>query len=256
MNIKWIFWSLFLLMGPFLPAQDTTHRFDVGEKPQLILKNMSGEINIKSGKSGQVTITVLRVADPKDVEITQNGDRIRVKTRSGAGNKRSYRGASFEIEFPEKGELEISTLSGDVTVKGVSGYLRLRSVSGDIEVKRLSGRLALHSVSGDVSMTETGACEVDAVSMSGDISYSRGSLVGGDYSFSSTSGNVLVAYEQEASFSLSGRTISGTITDRSGAFKITRAEYSNITSVKGSVGSGDVRVQANSVSGNIRIRLE
>ena len=237
-------------------AQKAEREFQVGDNPHLVLENISGNINISRGGDDTVMIRVFKNDDRIEVEMSQNGDRIRVKTIYPENNYRSNGGVDFEVQFPAEGELDIKSISGSISVDGVSGELDLKSVSGDVELTNLEGNINANSVSGNVVLTKIGNAEVDANSISGRIDYSRGSLEGGDYSFSSTSGSVKIAHRSDASYHISGRTISGRIRDKTGDLQIRKEKYTNMQSVSGEFNGGTVEVSANSVSGSITIEIE
>ncbi|MDJ0836165.1 MAG: DUF4097 family beta strand repeat-containing protein [Acidobacteriota bacterium] len=242
--------ALIIVSGATLFAQDIERTFSISGEPRLDVITISGSITISKGKTGKVLVKARRSNDRIEVDMTQSGDRIRIKTRHPFGGRGGS--VSLEITMPD-GELDVRSTSGEITVEGVSGDLELHSVSGNIDVSRLDGRLRMNGISGNVTMSRLGKAEVDAVSISGNVIYRKGSLQGGDYNFSSTSGNVVLSATADANYTISGRTISGRITDETGKLTIKKAKYSGSQSLSGVVGKGTVMVQANSVSGNVRI---
>jgi len=233
-----------------------SREFVIEQRASLDLSNISGDIAVRPGPAGKVTIAYQKDDDAVEVAFRQNGDAVTVETvypTSGG----SFGDVRFEISFPSEGEVSVRTVSGDIVVRGLSGELSLRSVSGDIETERLSGRLDLQSVSGDVRMQGLGAARVEAVSISGTAAYAGGALEGGPYRLSSTSGDIVIRHAKAASYRISGRTISGSIlkTEDVG-IEVVEDKYSSVKTVKGAYGGGDVRLEVNSVSGSIRIEVE
>ena len=238
-------------------AGKSVREFEVGGSPHLILENISGDIEVTTGASDRIIVKFTKEDDRIEVEMNQSGDRVEVKTIYPQGNFRGKGGVDFQIQFPAEGRLEVQSVSGTIKVKGVNGELGLKSVSGDVEVDNAEGRLDLSSVSGDVVMTQLGVADVDANSISGDVEYSKGHLDGGDYSFSSTSGNVSISHSRDASYRINGRSISGSISNRVGGdIDIHEERYSSIKSVSGNYNGGEVGLQVNTVSGNLTLSFD
>jgi DUF4097 and DUF4098 domain-containing protein YvlB len=246
---------LTLMFGPSPTVPSVLEKeFKVGSAPELDLENISGDINIYPGTAGKVVVRARVEDDRTEVSLTQAGDKIKVKVLYPKMGFRGGGDVTFDIQFPTSGTLKISSVSGDIRVEGVNGDLTLHSVSGDISVTKLEGELELNSVSGDVKLTKIGVAKVDAISISGEIDYSQGSLLGGLYSFSSTSGKVSVVHDHDAAYEVSGRTISGSITNNVGSsLSVGKNKYSSVQTISGAVNGGGTGLEVNSVSGNISI---
>ena len=240
---------LLMLIGA-TGAQAAEKVFRVGGKPHLILENLTGNIVVERGDPGTIVVAT-NSTSATDINAQQQGDRIRIQARTTWSSGSIDDG--YRITMPD-GRLEIRTTSGSIRVDGVNGEHELRTVNGDIEVSRLEGRLELHSVNGSILISRTGKCEVDAVSFSGSVRYRHGSLVGGAYSFSTTNGDIVIDHDARASYQISGRTINGAITDRTGKLEITSSKYANTQTVTGAHGEGRVLVRASSVNGNLLIK--
>jgi DUF4097 and DUF4098 domain-containing protein YvlB len=99
------------------------------------------------------------------------------------------------VQAPRESRLELVSVSGDVSVSGVSGRFGLKGVSGDIELEdfdgeavvsvvsgdialtRVSGKLAVESKSGDVAIEPSGPFEGSVLSKSGDIELRLGPIL-------------------------------------------------------------------------------
>ena len=240
-----------------LPAANGDVRtFELDGDPYLILENVSGNITLRPGADGMAVVNYTKEDDRVEVHFDQSGGRleIRVEYPRGGGNFRG--GISFDIQFPAEAKLNVKSVSGNITSEGISGELELNSVSGTIEVSNASGSFDLNSVSGDVDMTGLGEAEVDANSISGDVKYSRGSLSGGDYNFNSTSGNVTIRHGADASFHISGQSVSGNIRSGSNGLAVKTAKYTHMKSLGGSYNGNGVSVSVNTVSGNISVDVD
>lgn len=59
----------------------------------------------------------------------------------------------LKIKIPKKINITIHTISGDVSVKGITGKLLIKSLSGDTKIEEVEGEIELDSISGDLNLT-------------------------------------------------------------------------------------------------------
>lgn len=245
------------LAGSALASADMKREFKVGDSPTLNLRNIAGDIEVRPGASDRIVVYVDRDDEEIEVDMFQSGDRITIKVRYPRRNNYGNRGdVDFRIEFPAKGHsLELQSISGSIEIRGIQADLKLKTVSGEVKVRKSQGDMKLNAVSGDIEMSELGPSAIDASTISGDVEYRRGKLNGGDFSFSSTSGNIDISHDASASYQISGRTISGRIDNNvSDKIRVKVAKYSGIQSVSGSYNGEAVWIEANTVSGDINLR--
>lgn len=99
-------------------------------------------------------------------EITKHGNTISI------GNVSFFQSSDFKIKVPRNFSLNISTLSGDLHVKNVSGELELSSVNGDITLKNVNGSANVNTVNGDITADFNSVAANDPMAfttLSGDI---------------------------------------------------------------------------------------
>ena len=244
-----------VVLAAFAFARDA-RVFEVGGSPELDLRNVAGDITIRVGSSDQIVIKASKDDERVEVIMEQTGDLVTVETKYPEGIRNFKGGVDFDIEFPSEGRLTIESVSGSIDVVGVNGRLNLSTVSGEVSVARLEGDLELKSVSGRVTMNEIGSASAEASSTSGSIVYKNGDLAGGDYRFNSTSGSVKITHGEAASYRISGRTISGGITNDVGdEVEVIKQKYGPTQSVKGEFNGGETKVTVNTVSGSIVLTL-
>lgn len=189
----------------------TLHKeFPATTSPSLKVQNTSGEIKIESHPENKIIIDALKVVEADNSEeakrradgiepIIENYDsRVEIKTKYTPLKSKSFwekvvgfDGKSsgyvdYHILVPEKVELNVSSISGDVIISDISGGIDVDVTSGDLWIKRVKGHLALETTSGDVeiSMIEGG---VIASGTSSDLEIFD---IKGNLNLSSTSGNV------------------------------------------------------------------
>ena len=281
-----------------------TNKIALGANGSLELKNISGDIIVTAGNGREVTMDITRRSrgrtdaeaklglEQVKVEVDHRGDRANVETRypEQQGRQRLPYSVSvaYVISAPAGTRMNITNISGDVTVKGMTGDLSLDVVSGDIQiinstrvmnVKSISGdtlladvqndavltvgsvsgdltlqrvkvrRLAVNVISGDVVATDVTADGVELRSMSGSVEYSGPLTRSGRYDLQAHSGDVRLVITGNVGFDLRAETFSGRIQSDAGI------DLKNATntrrSLRGTVGDGSAVVVATTFSGNV-----
>ena len=77
--------------------------------------------------------------------------------------------AELEVEVPRGRTVLAQTASGDIQASGLTGETRFATASGDITVDEISGRVRFESMSGDVGIHASDAVDVDARTVSGEL---------------------------------------------------------------------------------------
>jgi hypothetical protein len=137
------------------------------------------------------------------------------------------------------GDATVKTVSGDLDVERVDGAASLSSVSGDLELGPVAGEISASTVSGDLHVTSAGS-SVNAKGVSGDVTVQ--SVRRGEARLQSVSGDITLGVAAGARVwmdvsSMSGHTQSDLEPDDTGAG-----------------GDVDLRIKANSASGDIRLQ--
>ncbi len=212
--------------------------FQVGGPVDLEVQTHSGDITIRAGASGTVSIRGKifvgdhwlfgnRHTDVSDIEqhppLRQEGNRIRVDYVTARDISVDY-----EITVPADTSIRTHSGSGDQTIEGTRGNVDLQSGSGDLKLTRIAGEIRLQTGSGDVRARE----------VSGPV---RGGAGSGD-----------IEVEESGSGDVDMHTGSGNITVRGiqGAFHAD-AGSGNITAQGTQTGAWEIRTG----SGNIRVGL-
>jgi hypothetical protein len=158
---------------------------------------------------------------------------------------------NFTIRVPAGLLLKIGTVSGDLAAADLEGELELSSVSGDVRLDGGRGpRIELETVSGDVELLDVRAREVSGNTVSGEVTFRGPVLDDGAYDFATTSGNISLGLPERPNATLSAATFSGRFSSDLATTQPTgrrRHRYS------ATWGSGSARLDVESLSGNIRI---
>ena len=156
-------------------ATETDERvFDVSGTPDIDLSTFDGPIEILGWDRPDVRIEIeKRAADDQaldeiEIEVEQDGDRIRVSARrpDRAGRVTfavitSWRGVKLTANVPREANVTASTDDGSVTVEGVSGRLELSSDDGSIRGEMLGGQVIASTDDGSVRLRDVSG-RVDA----------------------------------------------------------------------------------------------
>ena len=142
---------------------------------------------------------------------------------------------SARIQIPEdfRGELEINTVSGDITLPWFEGEsLEIATVSGDLDGGTIYGAVEGESVSGDLSI-EKAAAGAELSTVSGKMTIGEAQ---GDISMESVSGEILVEKAEDPRFKFEAQWVNGGLeTDFDGQLEWEKR------SVQGIVTGGDGR---------------
>jgi DUF4097 and DUF4098 domain-containing protein YvlB len=301
-----LFASTLLAHAAWAQREEFHRTLEVTAGAALSIGNIAGDIVVEGGPGSSIVIEAVKsVDDPDDadllraveIQVSQVGNRVRVSTEhtgmGGRGHKHRRGGdvsVSYRVKVPEATEVEIQSVSGNVTlasvdglatVQSVSGNVRVtdvselseaQAVSGDVEVTRArSGRrMEIESVSGEVRVQEVEASELSVSSVSGDVLLrgvsSRGASlesVSGDleytgtiaasgrYDFQSHSGDVVLTLADQVGFQLEASTFSGEIESDFTLKNAARDEDGR--SLSAVAGDGSAIIEASTFSGDIRI---
>jgi hypothetical protein len=169
----------------------------------------------------------------------------------GNNGDRNDTEVTMTIRVPAGLLLRIGTVSGDLTASNLEGELELSSVSGDVSLTGGRGQsIELETVSGSVGLLDVRARNVTGYTVSGEVTFRGPILDGGAYDFSTTSGDIEVGLPERPNATLSAATFSGrfasdlTTTQQPGR---RRHRYS------ATWGTGSARLDVESLSGDIRI---
>jgi DUF4097 and DUF4098 domain-containing protein YvlB len=232
------------------------------------LDDKAEELKI-SGDSKQLSI---EVRYPDRVRNINEGSRLTIQVPAGC--QLEIRTVSAEVTTDKtEGALEVKTVSGKVTLRGKPASVRAETVSGliDVDVQtdranlaNVSGTIKVAGVRGDLSCRSvSGKIQVDAGKdlktlgcdvVSGDITVTGQLARKAEWDLSAHSGNVNVelAGKVDARFRL--KTFSGDIDDVMGHQAERTSKYAPGKELSFTEGGGDALVKVDVFSGRIRVK--
>lgn len=132
--------------------------FKVGAHPTIIVDSSGGGVELTAAGAGTVHIDVERQADSDadarklDVQLTQEGNTVRVRYKHSNGSWHDNASVNFKISAPADARLEIETGGGGVSARGFSGGIKVETGGGGINVDGGSGSMSLRSGGGSIEV--------------------------------------------------------------------------------------------------------
>ena len=293
MMLKYSLTLAALLCAPLALADEEIDRSLMADaKGDVDISNVAGTVNVTGWDRNEVRVTGSLAEGVERLDFTSEGKRTLIKVvLKKSTHWGDDGGAELSIRVPAGSRLDVSTVSAEITVKGVSGTQRLQTVSGEIstdvateeaEVKTVSGDvilrgegtpsvLTLTTVSGNAQASRV-AGEVTATTVSGDLNLSLDAITRAR--LRTTSGNLSLRGVLKGDARVDGETISG---DLSFVFKSPVDAEFDIETFSGDIdncfgpksqsksehgpgrqlhfrqGQGNADVRVNSLSGTISI---
>jgi ferric-dicitrate binding protein FerR (iron transport regulator) len=204
---------------PASPAQAGRQEYTFEEERTMVLEpgtlitlqNVSGEIDVRGWDGDHVrVISTKRIkarsreearewAGKVEIIIEKDGPDLLVKAKrpkdwteslesllDGIFQRKPSASVDFEISTPPDVHLEISSVSGDISARDITGEVAIDVVSGDMEIIDTGSDVIIDAVSGDM-LLEKIAGNVDVDAISGDIHLEE---IGGNVRIDVTSGDV------------------------------------------------------------------
>lgn len=280
-----------------------TRTFALGASGRLELGNIVGDITVTGGSGTSATVEIVKTARGRtdedarrgleavqvEVEEERGAARLRTEYPQTRGRQTYSVSVAYVVRAPAGTRVSATSVSGDITVNGITATVTTDVISGDTEIsggrdavtaKAVSGdvtvadaqsseavditsingnvslrgvrasRLRVSGVSGDVTASDVDVDTADIKSMAGDVHFSGALSRGGRYTFQAHSGDVELTLGG-AGFDLEAGTFSGSIQPASG-MTLTDATASR-RSLRGRVAGGGASVEATTFSGDVRI---
>lgn len=275
---------LSILLGALVVVapQQTDTIIPVTTGTRLEVSNPGGEINVRVWERNAVQVKA-RHSSRTFVTIKSHGSVLEIGSdaRRGPANIVDYElmvpawlPLSLDGMYSDmtiegtRAEVKVETLNGNIMVKGGTGTLKLSSVQGRVQVEGARGRLELNSVSEGITVTDaegditaetiSGNLEfvrvrsksVEAGTLSGEILYDGTFQEGGQYSFVSHSGDIMLGVPEGASATFNIATLDGEVEN---LFPVQGLERPTRRRTTFRVGSGSARVDIESFNGNVKV---
>ncbi len=157
--------------------------------------------------------------------------------------------------------IEARTYEGDVTVENSSGAMSLFSTTGniiafDVSASEIGDIFKAKTSNGAVTLKNVGQRQIEASSNSGSINFNGEFLNGGQYSFGTSNGAIVLTIPQNSSCLINASYGYGAFAYELPLKNIEKNTPSKIQTLSAQMGDGDCSLKLSTVSGAIRIRKQ
>ncbi|HUQ50446.1 MAG TPA: DUF4097 family beta strand repeat-containing protein [Terriglobales bacterium] len=270
-------YALAVSLPVFAYAEKKDFKYTVSSGASVSIVNQKGSVTVKPSTSRQVIITANPSSDKVELDASQNGNRVSVRTHM-LGKAGDDARVDYDVQLPADCTITIDSGTGDVKVENVRGNVTVDSEEGQIEMRGVTnGIIQVQTVNGNVSLSNLKQARIQVTSTGGNVELSSvsGPLVsvkstsgtikftgdfngGGNYKFTNHSGDIEVSTPATASVDLSARSQRGSVESDLAmqksdhpAFALTEGK-----SVAGKLNSGASSVELRSFSGKIRVKKQ
>ena len=165
---------------------------------KVIINNVSGTIQIKSGAQDQVQIDAVKVcnvsteAKAKEnmalvtIEVTKNGNIVQIETKYPEKVRNLNVSVNYVLTIPAMASIKVRNVSGSVEATDIGGMFEGNNTSGKVILSRIGGGADCRVVSGGLQVSDIKG-DVDLKTVSGNITASR---IKGSIDAETTSGSI------------------------------------------------------------------
>jgi len=252
------------------------YSFAVGPNANISVDTQYGAISVRPGSASQVMVTATLKSEKVEVDLQQMGNRIQIASHLLPGADEATGQVDYEVLIPpdatinahsSTGPLSAEHLQGDITLEGPDAMVNVRSVeNGHVHVQTMRGPITLTdvrnghveiaSISGDVHLKSVSGPLVQVNSGSGKIFYDGDFGSGGDYKFTTHTGDIEAVAPADVSADFSAHSVLGRVHND---FPLQPKAHSRFSfeagrSFFGTVGKAASEVVLRSFSGRIRLK--
>ncbi|MGE5292753.1 MAG: DUF4097 family beta strand repeat-containing protein [Micromonosporaceae bacterium] len=145
----------------------------------------------------------------------------------------------------------IKSVSGGITMDGVTGSVDANTMSGDLEAQDVDGEVAFKTVSGELTIAGGSLARLDAKTVNGRITADVDLAPAASVQTATVSGDVAVRLPATTSARVDLRSASGRVETAFDGLEC--SSKPGTTSVSGTLGTGDARLSASTVSGTVTL---
>lgn len=262
-------------LPPLPPLQQgvsaaTTATIDVKGPVTVRADVVSADLEVVAGAAGKVKAQL--IDSRGGVRLVPHGSRVEVALDGSGGWPHIPAGidGKLRLELPPGSGVELTSASGDISVRDIGGDVRLRTASGDVqlrgvrnvEVMAISGKVTvddaggevrLRTVSGDarVKQPKGAGSKLEYGTTSGDLDWAGACGAGCRIEARSMSGDVTLSLAPSSSFELRYVTHSGDLDDD---LKLTTIDDAATHQVHARYGKSEGLIEAQTFSGDLHLQ--
>lgn len=247
--------ALSVLSQSLWAAESVNENLKVAGNEKIYIENMRGEVEIVATSEPlfKVSGTLDEKAEGYELDSKNGFTSFKVKMPSmrnyGNWDDQEKEGSRLKIEVPKGAEVEFQGVNASIRVTGVQGSSKISTVNGSVYGEKLEKFIQLETVNGEItSVNNNGRISLNTVNGEIEDSGSQGRL-----SIEAVNGSI----ETKSSAS----EVSVSVVNGEADLELSNVEQLTMSSVNGSLdaelkGSIKPRVEASTVSGNAKLKLE
>jgi len=221
---KIIILALFILLAFFLYGEEDLKRefpLEPGKLLDIDLKT-GGTLSISGWEKPKVSVNVnLKKGDADDWDISfqQKSEGVFIESRLKSTGYSYNTSPIFSIRVPQKINLKLKTLGGDIIIRHIDGEIIGKTMGGKLKLSRLKGNIDMKTMGGEISLTDSNI-DGKVKTMGGRVLLEN---ITGDVSGNSMGGNVIYKNVKSRSGKSTGRVVQ--ISTLGGAINVSDAPY-------------------------------
>lgn len=222
-----------------------------GDQRHVVIKVRRESNKVHHSKDD--AILDIKVPAGASLDINTVSADIDVQGVRGEQRLEAVSGGVTTVAYSE--QLDVRTISGDAVVKGTGGKARVdvQSVSGGVTVRGVDGEVEAQSVSGNIELDLGTATRLSLETVSGNLKASLTLASDARLDAESVSGHVDVRFAKPVNGEFEFETFSGNIENCFGPKAERKSKYAPGTELRFTQGSGGARVSVDTLSGTISI---
>jgi DUF4097 and DUF4098 domain-containing protein YvlB len=238
--------SLASISSVYAEVKDTIEKsIVVGEQTSLRLANINGGVDIQGWSNDEIRITAIVTAENQTdrdrikLEFSESSRGVSVETtyqkKSSWGHNNSSGKVDYIVMVPFGTALtDIELVNGSLVIDKVQGDIKANTVNGTISVQGLAANLELNSVNGSINATyQQVDNNIDSVELT------------------TVNGSIKLYMPGELNATINAETMHGSI-DTAFGLSSDKKMFSG-RHLSGTVGSGDITINLESVNGSIKV---
>jgi len=271
---------------PRQSAPQTDETVAVQRGARLVISNFAGEVIVHTWDKDSVHVTARHQARTK-VNIRPQSSSVSISSSGYMGAPGSV---DYDITAPAwmavriegtynfvtvdgaQAEVFVTTVNGDVIIKGGTGTITAKSVAGEVQVDGARGKISVSSVNegikitntsgditaetinGEITMSGIDSKSVDATTVNGTIVYEGKLADGGHYAFGTHNGDVALGIPENSNATFTIRTYQGSLSTDFTLEGYDRKEPQRGRRIMATLGNGSADVNLETFGGTIKLR--
>jgi hypothetical protein len=258
-----------------MTQEQIERKFGVRGPASLMMANISGTVDIQTGDEAWITVTAVKQgggdAEHTRIEMAQDdAGAVTIKTEYGesfwrffgqrpcdvAYTVRAPRNTSLTLKCVSStatvnglaGQLDISTISGDLVLANLAGPIKINLVSAGLKAEKLAGAGDISTVSGKVALAGCNFPSLKLSTVSGAVMVET-PLGEGPYDLHSVSGDLQLSVQSSAGCNVNFSTLSGRFTSNLPTTHSQQSGRNRHLQLQG----GGATVKFDSISANLNI---